>query len=227
MPVEQGIIDAATKVDREKLLSIQKALSNGLCGGPVASYSQIPASLMTSLANIEQSFVLVDAQQEDMPIVHVGDAFLEMTGYARNEIMGRNCRFLQGPGTDMDEVHRIQTAIRGNPPQPVTVTLLNYRRNGTPFWNSLFISPIRGSCGKVVYFVGVQLDVSQEVTLKEIGLSSASVSRRKLSIAQRLAHSSTVGKVKIAVRALAGGERGLRRDIQYSDLHHKILEDLS
>lgn len=145
----------------------------------------------------------------------------------RHEIMGRNCRFLQGPGTDMNEIQKIQSAIRGNPPRSVTVTLLNYRRNGTPFWNCLCISPIRGSSGEVVYFIGVHLDVSQQASVKQADPLSAGVPASKLSIKQKLAHSSVVGKVKIAVRSLAGGERGLRREAKSCELPRGSAMNLS
>lgn len=78
----------------------------------------------------------------------------------REKVVGRNCRFLQGPGTDPAEVAKLRDAIKANPPQPVTVSLLNYRADGRPFINYLHVAPIRDAAGAVLFFVGVQLDVT-------------------------------------------------------------------
>jgi non-specific serine/threonine protein kinase len=78
----------------------------------------------------------------------------------REEVVGRNCRFLQGPGTDPAEVAKLSAAIHATPPQPVTVTLLNYTKSGRPFWNCLHVAAVRDADGAVEYYVGVQLDVS-------------------------------------------------------------------
>lgn len=74
--------------------------------------------------------------------------------------MGRNCRILQGPGTDPAEVAKLSAAIHATPPQPVTVTLLNYTKSGRPFWNCLHVAAVRDADGAVEYYVGVQLDVT-------------------------------------------------------------------
>lgn len=67
----------------------------------------------------------------------------------RDAVVGRNCRFLQGPQTDQAEVKRMRDAMAADPPRPVTVKLLNYRRDGQPFWNNLHVAPIRSACGQV------------------------------------------------------------------------------
>ena len=74
--------------------------------------------------------------------------------------MGRNCRFLQGPGTDPAEVARLSAALKASPPEPITVTLLNYTKDGRPFWNCLHVAAVRDADGAVEFFIGVQLDVT-------------------------------------------------------------------
>jgi PAS domain-containing protein len=77
---------------------------------------------------------LANPNQPDLPVVFVNEAFQQMTGYREAEILGRNCRFLQGPDTDPEVVHRIGQAIRAR--EDLAVELINYKRNGTPFWNA-------------------------------------------------------------------------------------------
>nr|AML77588.1 putative LOV domain-containing protein [Bryopsis plumosa] len=198
-------------------------------------FSRLPASLMASLTAIQQSFVLVDAQQPDMPIVHAGETFIKMTGYPRDHVIGQNCRFLQGHDTDPKEIAKIRSAISSTPPSSVTTTILNYRYDGTPFWNALHISPIRGADGNVAFFVGVQLDVTRfpkteeggavgrpKETVPECGLRGS-----RMPLKHKLAHSGTVGSVKIAVRSLTGGERGLRRDRNSCELPRRGSVDYS
>ncbi len=93
-----------------------------------------------------------------MPIVFANRAFRRLTGYSEEEIVGRNCRFLQGPKTDPDAVARIRDAIANE--DVVVVELLNYRKNGTTFWNALHLGPIYNDAGELVYFFGSQWDVS-------------------------------------------------------------------
>nr|AML77180.1 putative LOV domain-containing protein [Aucuba japonica] len=116
------------------------------------------ASLIISLGRIKQSFVLTDPHLPDMPIVYASDAFLKLTGYGRHEVLGRNCRFLSGQDTDPSTLFQIWESIRTE--QACTVRILNYRKDKTPFWNFLHISPVRNASGKIAYFVGVQIDGS-------------------------------------------------------------------
>jgi len=111
---------------------------------------------------IEQSIMhgvlITDPAQPDNPITYVNNALQRMTGYSREEIIGRNCRFFQGDDTDQDSVKKINEAIAGQ--TSVTVTLKNYRKDGTAFWNEFTLSPVQDAAGNTVNFVGVQHDVS-------------------------------------------------------------------
>jgi PAS domain S-box-containing protein len=110
--------------------------------------------------------VITDPSQDDNPIVFCNVAFQELTGYAREEIIGRNCRFLQGPDTDAESVARVRQAIRNG--HDVDVDLLNYRKDGTTFWNALYMSPVRDKDGVVRFFFASQLDVTDRVEAQNV-----------------------------------------------------------
>ncbi|MDB5662796.1 MAG: signal transduction histidine kinase [Sphingomonas bacterium] len=104
--------------------------------------------------------VITNPREPDNPIVIANHAFLEMVGYSADEVLGRNCRFLQGHGTDPAAIGEVRAAITAE--RDVTVDLLNYRKDGTAFWNQLFVSPIHGDDGELLYFFASQLDVTQQ-----------------------------------------------------------------
>lgn len=115
-----------------------------------------------------------DARKPDMPLIYVNRAFCEMSGYCEEEVVGRNCRFLQGEDRDQDARYVIREALAsGNHCQ---VLLKNYRKDGTFFWNELIISPIRDKDGELTHFVGVQNDVTdreearRETAVKQVEL---------------------------------------------------------
>ncbi|XP_045832949.1 phototropin-1-like isoform X1 [Trifolium pratense] len=117
--------------------------------------------LATTLERIEKNFVITDPRLPDNPIIFASDSFLELTEYSREEILGRNCRFLQGPETDPATVKKIRHAIDNQ--TEVTVQLINYTKSGKKFWNLFHLQPMRDQKGEVQYFIGVQLDGSQHV----------------------------------------------------------------
>ena len=102
--------------------------------------------------------IITDPRQDDNPIVFANEAFLSLTGYERHELIGRNCRFLQGPGTDRADVSRLRAAIAAE--RDIAVDLLNYRKDGSTFWNALYCSPVSDEKGEVQFFFASQLDVS-------------------------------------------------------------------
>ena len=103
---------------------------------------------------------IADARQDDDPIVFCNEAFCELTGYPHDEIIGQNCRFLQGEDTDPKAVERIRRALRER--TNTRVNLLNYRKDGTAFWNALHVSPIFDDAGELLYFFGSQWDATDE-----------------------------------------------------------------
>lgn len=103
--------------------------------------------------------IVTDPNQPDNPIVFANVAFLELTGYGSEEIVGRNCRFLQGEDTDPDTISAVRRAIEKR--TDIAVEILNYRKDGSAFWNALFISPVFDTAGKLIYFFASQLDVTR------------------------------------------------------------------
>nr|AML79258.1 putative LOV domain-containing protein [Thyridolepis mitchelliana] len=117
--------------------------------------------LATTLERIEKNFVITDPRLPDNPIIFASDSFLQLTEYSREEILGRNCRFLQGPETDCGTVKKIRDAIDNQ--TEVTVQLINYTKSGKKFWNLFHLQPMRDQKGDVQYFIGVQLDGTERV----------------------------------------------------------------
>lgn len=113
---------------------------------------------LVALERTRMPMVIADARSPDNDIVLVNQAFLDLTGYTADEVIGRNCRFLQGPGTDPSDVAAIRTGLAGD--RNVDVELLNYRKDGSSFWNQLIISPIFDEAGDLLYYFASQKDVS-------------------------------------------------------------------
>lgn len=128
----------------------------------------IPEILTKILDTCVNGVTLADPDLEDAPIVYANRRFEEITGYTQEEIIGRNCRFLQGNDRDQEGLRRLREAIVKR--QPIEVTLRNYRKNGALFYNKLHITPLFDSQGRPIYFLGVQYDVTQQVHAEtEIG----------------------------------------------------------
>jgi len=111
-------------------------------------------SLIESLTSGQQNFVLSDPRLPDNPIVFASPGFYKLTGYTRDQVLGRNCRFLQGTGTDPKAIDVIRTAIANG--TDATTCFLNYKADGTPFWNQLFVAALRDADNCIVNYVGVQ-----------------------------------------------------------------------
>lgn len=117
-------------------------------------------SLVKALQTAQQNFVITDPSAPDNPIVYASQGFLNLTGYTLEQVLGRNCRFLQGPLTNPRSVEKIRHGIEKG--EDTTVVLLNYRRDGSTFWNQFFIAALRDGQGSVVNYLGVQCMVSEE-----------------------------------------------------------------
>lgn len=114
--------------------------------------------------------IVTDPSQADNPIIFCNEAFRKLTGYSDEEIIGRNCRFLQGPETDRGTVAKIRDSIAAG--RDVAVDILNYRKDGSTFWNAVFISPVRDEADKIIYFFASQLDFTT-VKSREADLAAA------------------------------------------------------
>jgi len=102
--------------------------------------------------------IVTDPHQPGHPIIFANDAFLSMTGYSRDEVTGVNCRFLQGPHTDPQSIDKISKAIEAG--DDISIDILNYRKDGTTFWNALYISPVHNALGEIQYFFSSQVDAA-------------------------------------------------------------------
>eukprot|EP01032_Pedospumella_encystans_P030494 gene30494-34421_t len=109
-------------------------------------------SLVKALRTAQHNFLITDPTQSDNPIVYASQGFLDLSGYELQQVLGRNCRFLQGPRTDRTMVDRIRQGIVQK--EDTTVVLLNYRADGSTFWNQLYVAALRGEEGKVVNYLG-------------------------------------------------------------------------
>ena len=118
----------------------------------------------TAVQTSRAAMILTDATQPDNPIIFANDAFLRLTGYRRDEIIGRNCRFLQGSDTDPVVVARIRAAISAD--QDIACEILNYRKDGSSFWNALHISPLRDASGAITHYFGSQLEISETARIQ-------------------------------------------------------------
>ncbi len=114
---------------------------------------------------VSQGIVIADATRDDQPILFVSPGFEQMTGYSVAEAIGRNCRFLTGPATDVAARTTLRDAVKAG--HNCNVELLNYRKDGTTFWNQLALSAVRDESGRLTHFVGVQTDVTERRRLQE------------------------------------------------------------
>lgn len=135
--------------------------------GPVKTLMEPDFRLMSALSGSQQNFAISDPSLPDNPIVYVSQGFLDLTGYTLDQVLGRNCRFLQGPGTDQSAVQVIRKGIKEG--VDTSVCLLNYKADGTPFWNQFFVAALRDAENNVVNYVGVQCEVSKAVVEKHMG----------------------------------------------------------
>ena len=112
---------------------------------------------------------ITDPDLDDNPLVYVNEAFERVTGYAAEDVLGRNCRLLQGEDTEEAPVAELRRAVEAG--EPTTVELLNYRKEGEPFWNEVTIAPLRDEHGEITHFVGFQDEVTRrkeaEIALRE------------------------------------------------------------
>jgi PAS domain S-box-containing protein len=173
----------------------------------------------TAVEMTRMPMLVTDPNQQDNPIVFANMAFLDLTQYSEDEVIGRNCRFLQGPQTDRDVVDEIRSAVRDQ--RAIAVDLLNYKRDGSPFWNALFLGPIFDQTGKLLYFFASQMDVTRRRTseqafrqaqkMEAIGQLTAGLAHDFNNLLQVIS-----GNLEIAA-GRAGGDSLLRRSIEHAE----------
>jgi PAS domain S-box-containing protein len=123
--------------------------------------SLIPQVLSAILDECVNGVTLADPDLDDVPIVYANKAFERLTGYSQDEIVGRNCRFLQGDDRDQKGRYQIAKALKNH--EAVEVTLRNYKKDGTLFFNRLKIRPLLDKKQRVMYYLGVQYDITSQI----------------------------------------------------------------
>ena len=113
-----------------------------------------------ALSSTAEGVTISDCTLPGNPIIYANEGFERITGYSVSDVVGRNCRFLQGEDTDPEAIEEIRHGLREN--RELTVEILNYRKDGTPFWNRLSIDPVRDAEGRVTNYIGVQVDIKIE-----------------------------------------------------------------
>lgn len=151
--------------------------------------------MLRAMDAAREGITISDARLPDQPLIYVNDGFLQMTGYTREEIIGRNCRFLQGGQSNPGAVKAIRAALVDQ--KPVQVELLNYNKNGNPFWNRLSITPVFDAGGTLTHFIGVQDDITVE--------------KEKQQVEQKLAERELT--MKVALEAQEKERRELAKEL--------------
>ncbi len=160
-----------------------------------------------AMAQTRMAVCLTDPHRPDQPIVFCNRAFEQLTGYPLGEIIGYNCRFLQGPQTDPEQVAKIREAVRDQ--TVAVVELLNYRKDGTKFWNALHLGPIYDEHGRLKYFFGSQWDIS-DVHLARAEERHARAMAREVSHRLKNVFAVIGGIVNITGRAMNAREVSTR-----------------
>ena len=126
----------------------------------------INAKLLQRMVEASNDGIVVAEQEgEDSILIYANAAFEHLTGFAVDDILYQDCRFLQGNERQQPGLAAVREAIRTG--QPCRQVLHNFRKDGTPFWNELSITPVRNEADQLTYFIGIQRDVSREVEAQE------------------------------------------------------------
>ncbi|MGC5779158.1 PAS domain-containing protein [Methylobacterium sp. NFXW15] len=188
-------------------------------------------NLSAAFAASPSPMLVADARAPDHPILWANDAFLRQTGYLAEEVVGRNCRFLQGPETDRTSVAEIRQAIAAG--RAVSVELLNYRKDGTRFWNSFTLTPVNDEQG-LAFFVGAQVDTTLAHTNAERTIALGTALDRKTAMIHEIDHRAKNNLQVISsllllkARRTVGGEtrealEGMAERIGALSVAHRLL----
>ncbi|KAK4897769.1 hypothetical protein LTR27_004541 [Elasticomyces elasticus] len=159
MPALEGVfVDAQADIER---LVYTDIYPNFVRHQMSVSAARALGTDRSKYAGLGDCFVLTDPSKADNPIVYASDGFVKVTGYARNEIIPRNCRFLQSRHTDRAAVRRLKTAIDKR--EESVELLLNIKKNGEPFWNLLYVTPLYDAHGNLAFFLGGQINCSTTI----------------------------------------------------------------
>ena len=152
--------------------------------------------------------VITDPAQSDNPIVFANQAFQALSGYERHEIIGRNCRFLQGPKSAPGSIAKIRAAVAEG--SSIDIDLLNYRKDGSTFWNALYLSPVRSDDGKIQFFFASQLDATDRVD------AHSAIARQKEAVEREVA--SRTSELQAALQA---------KTLMLHEVDHRVKNNLT
>lgn len=158
--------------------------------------------LQNILEQVGVGICISNPREKDNPVIYVNKGFEEVTGYKAEEVIGRNCRFLQGAETKADDVLAIRTAIEAS--QPCEIEILNYKKNGEPFWNELHLTPLFDEHGVLQYYIGIQKDVTQRKQAEEARILYEKVFRNTMQGVMITDSQSTILLVNDAFTKITG-----------------------
>ncbi len=175
--------------------------------------------LTSAIDEATVSIVISDIKSEGQPVIYANDAFADLTGYSTEEILGGNCAMLQGKETESSSVFELKTAIQNR--TPVETTLLNYRKNGSSFFNNLILTPIQID-GEVTHYIGIQQDVTQKIQaetyLQEAKVKAEESARMKSGFLASMSHE---------IRTPIHGISGILQLLEKTPLNHDQQHYLS
>lgn len=176
------------------------------------------ALMFQAVESARNGVVITDPRQEDNPIIYTNPAFTEISGYAAEEILGKNCRFLQSDDRDQAGLKTLKAALKDK--TPVTTVLRNYRKDGKRFFNELTVSPVRDQNGNVVAFVGIQNDITTRIEAEQRISDFYSVVSHELR--------TPIAKIKSSLSIIADGEAGSVNDSikRFVDISLKAADGL-
>ncbi|MDN4619948.1 ATP-binding protein [Paenibacillus sp. PsM32] len=169
--------------------------------------------------NLKSSVTIADARRSDFPLVFVNSHFTELTGYTKNEAIGYNCRFLQGVDTDPAAVKKIREALAKQ--ESAVIEILNYTKEGTPFWNEINLDPIFDRNGECHYFVGIQFDITDRKTAEEQAKRAA-----ELAEAANRAKSRFIANMSHEFRTPLNGIIGMTELILLSEIDQEQRDNM-